>query len=125
MFDGKTLKGWKVNSENPQTFSVEDGAIKVEALVLTSFMGQTAMPSSKTLNLSVKLKLPKMLMRESSFTLNFKTGAGPHRVMNAKSMPPKRTGVRRVVFIAFRMSKNPGTRTTNGLHTTSKSKEKK
>ncbi len=29
MFDGKTLEGWKVNSENPETFSVEDGAIKV------------------------------------------------------------------------------------------------
>ena len=29
MFDGKTLKGWKVNTENPKTFSVVDGAIKV------------------------------------------------------------------------------------------------
>jgi hypothetical protein len=29
MFDGKTLAGWKVNAENPETFSVEDGAIKV------------------------------------------------------------------------------------------------
>ena len=29
MFDGKSLDGWKVNTENPQTFSVEDGAIKV------------------------------------------------------------------------------------------------
>jgi hypothetical protein len=29
MFDGKTLDGWKVNIENPKTFSVEDSAIKV------------------------------------------------------------------------------------------------
>ena len=29
MFDGKTLDGWKVNTENPSTFSVEDGTIKV------------------------------------------------------------------------------------------------
>lgn len=29
MFDGKSLKGWKVNTENPKTFSVEGGAIKV------------------------------------------------------------------------------------------------
>ena len=29
MFDGKSLEGWKVNTENPETFSVEDGAIKV------------------------------------------------------------------------------------------------
>ncbi|MES2456540.1 MAG: DUF1080 domain-containing protein [Bacteroidota bacterium] len=28
LFDGKTLDGWKKN-QNPQTFSVEDGAIKV------------------------------------------------------------------------------------------------
>ncbi len=28
LFDGKTLSGWKVN-ENPETFSVEDGAIVV------------------------------------------------------------------------------------------------
>ena len=28
LFDGKTLNGWKI-SENPETFSVEDGAIKV------------------------------------------------------------------------------------------------
>ena len=29
MFDGKTLDGWKVNTENPKTFSVVDGTIKV------------------------------------------------------------------------------------------------
>ncbi len=29
MFDGKTLEGWKVNTENPDTFSVEGGTIKV------------------------------------------------------------------------------------------------
>jgi hypothetical protein len=29
MFDGKTLDGWKVNIENPKSFSVEDGVIKV------------------------------------------------------------------------------------------------
>src|SRR3546814_20859090 len=28
LFDGKTLDGWKVN-ENPETFSVDDGAIVV------------------------------------------------------------------------------------------------
>lgn len=29
LFDGKTLAGWKVNEENPATFSVENKAIKV------------------------------------------------------------------------------------------------
>lgn len=29
MFDGKTLSGWKVNEENPNTFSIENGTIKV------------------------------------------------------------------------------------------------
>lgn len=32
LFDGKTLNGWKVN-ENPQTFSVKDGAIVVNGKV--------------------------------------------------------------------------------------------
>ncbi len=32
LFDGKTLNGWKVN-ENPQTFSVKDGAIVVNGSV--------------------------------------------------------------------------------------------
>jgi hypothetical protein len=29
LFDGRTLMGWEANSENPTSFSVEDGAIKV------------------------------------------------------------------------------------------------
>ena len=29
LFDGKTFAGWRVNEENPTTFSIEDGTIKV------------------------------------------------------------------------------------------------
>ena len=29
LFDGRTLMGWESNPENPESFSVEDGAIKV------------------------------------------------------------------------------------------------
>jgi Domain of Unknown Function (DUF1080) len=29
LFDGKTFAGWRVNEENPNTFSIEDGTIKV------------------------------------------------------------------------------------------------
>lgn len=29
LFDGKTFTGWKVNEENPATFSIENGTIKV------------------------------------------------------------------------------------------------
>lgn len=29
LFDGKSFAGWKVNEENPSTFSIEDGTIKV------------------------------------------------------------------------------------------------
>jgi hypothetical protein len=29
LFDGKTFTGWRVNEENPKTFSIEDGLIKV------------------------------------------------------------------------------------------------
>jgi hypothetical protein len=29
LFDGKSLNGWKANEENPSSFTIEDGAIKV------------------------------------------------------------------------------------------------
>jgi hypothetical protein len=29
LFDGKSFAGWRVNEENPKTFSIEDGTIKV------------------------------------------------------------------------------------------------
>lgn len=29
LFDGRTLMGWQANSENPTSFSIEDGAIKI------------------------------------------------------------------------------------------------
>jgi hypothetical protein len=29
LFDGKSFDGWKVNEENPSTFTIEDGTIKV------------------------------------------------------------------------------------------------
>lgn len=29
LFDGKSLQGWKANEENPDSFSIEDGAIKI------------------------------------------------------------------------------------------------
>lgn len=30
LFDGRTLMGWQSNPENPESFSIEDGAIKVK-----------------------------------------------------------------------------------------------
>ncbi len=30
LFDGKTFKGWKVNEENPSTFTIDNGTIKVD-----------------------------------------------------------------------------------------------
>lgn len=30
LFDGKTMNGWQINEENPATFSIEDGTIKVK-----------------------------------------------------------------------------------------------
>ena len=38
MFDGKTLNGWKVNTENPSTFSVEDGTIKVVGVLVVALL---------------------------------------------------------------------------------------
>ena len=40
MFDGKTLDGWKVNTENPKTFSVEDGTIKIDGPRTHLFYGK-------------------------------------------------------------------------------------
>ncbi|MGB0645287.1 MAG: family 16 glycoside hydrolase, partial [Akkermansiaceae bacterium] len=59
MFDGKTLKGWKVNSENPQTFSVEDGAIKVEGPRAHLFYGADGNAKFKNFEFECEVKTAK------------------------------------------------------------------
>ena len=59
MFDGKTLKGWKVNSESPQTFSVEDGAIKVEGPRAHLFYGADGNAKFKNFEFECEVKTAK------------------------------------------------------------------
>jgi hypothetical protein len=56
MFDGKTLDGWKVNTENPATFSVEDGAIKVAGPRTHLFYGTDGNAKFKDFELECEVK---------------------------------------------------------------------
>lgn len=55
LFDGKTFAGWKVNEENPATFSIENGAIKV-AGERTHLFYEGAVGNHNFKNFELKLK---------------------------------------------------------------------
>ena len=59
MFDGKTLDGWKVNKENPDTFSVEDGAIKVFGPRTHLFYGEDGNAKFKDFEFECEVKTTK------------------------------------------------------------------
>jgi hypothetical protein len=59
MFDGKTLEGWKVNSENPETFSVEEGAIKVKGPRAHLFYGEDGNAKFKNFEFECECKTAK------------------------------------------------------------------
>jgi hypothetical protein len=57
LFDGKTFTGWKVNTENPSTFSIEDGLIKVAGDRTHLFYdGSVANHNFKNFQLKLKAK---------------------------------------------------------------------
>lgn len=57
LFDGKTFTGWKVNTENPSTFSIEDGLIKVAGERTHLFYdGSVANHNFKNFQLKLKAK---------------------------------------------------------------------
>ncbi len=57
LFDGKTFTGWKVNTENPSTFSIEDGLIKVAGDRTHLFYdGSVANHNFKNFQLKLKVK---------------------------------------------------------------------
>ncbi|MFA7471631.1 MAG: DUF1080 domain-containing protein [Spirosomataceae bacterium] len=59
LFDGSTLNGWKVG-ENPQTFSVEDGAIKVAGpRSHLYYMGEVSNHEFKNFELKARVKTTK------------------------------------------------------------------
>ena len=59
MFDGKTLDGWKVNTENPETFSVEDGTIKVNGNRAHLFYGEDGNAKFKDFEFECEVKTEK------------------------------------------------------------------
>ncbi len=59
LFDGKTFAGWKVNEENPATFSIEDGMIKV-AGDRTHLFYEGAVANHDFKNFELKLKAKTM-----------------------------------------------------------------
>ena len=56
MFDGKTMKGWKVNPENPETFSVKNGAIKVQGKRGHLFYGEDGNAKFKNFEFECEVK---------------------------------------------------------------------
>ncbi len=56
LFDGKTLDGWKVTEENPQSFRVEDGAIVAEGPRAHLFYDGVHGNSFEDFELSLKVK---------------------------------------------------------------------
>ena len=84
MFDGKTLDGWKVNTENPKTFSVVDGTIKFLVRELICFTEKMVMQSSRTLSLSVRLRPRKEPMQVFFSTLLIRRMDGLKLVMRPK-----------------------------------------
>ncbi len=59
MFDGKTMKGWKVNPENPETFSVKNGAIKVQGKRGHLFYGEDGNAKFKNFEFECEVKTAK------------------------------------------------------------------
>lgn len=59
MFDGKTLEGWKVTTENPETFSVEDGAIKVNGERAHLFYGEDGKAKFKNFEFEAEVMTKK------------------------------------------------------------------
>jgi len=59
MFDGETLEGWKVSTENPGTFSVEDGAIKVFGPRAHLFYGEEGNAKFKDFEFECEVKTAK------------------------------------------------------------------
>ena len=59
MFDGKTLDGWKVNTENPKTFSVVDGTIKVFGPRAHMFYGKDGDAKFKDFEFECEVKTAK------------------------------------------------------------------
>ena len=80
LFDGKTFTGWKVNTENPSTFSIEDGLIKV-AGERTHLFYEGSVANHDFKNFQLKLKAKTMPGSNSGIFI--------HTVYQEKGWPNK------------------------------------
>ena len=80
LFDGKTFTGWKVNTENPSTFSIEDGLIKVEG-ERTHLFYEGPVANHNFRNFQLKLKAKTMPGSNSGIFI--------HTVYQEKGWPNK------------------------------------
>jgi Domain of Unknown Function (DUF1080) len=80
LFDGKTFTGWKVNEENPATFSIEDGTIKV-AGERTHLFYEGTVANHDFKNFELKLKAKTMFGSNSGIFI--------HTIYQATGWPNK------------------------------------
>lgn len=108
MFDGKTLKGWKVNSENPSTFSVEEGAIKVKGPRTHLFYGEDGNAKFKDFEFECEVKTAKNANAGIFFHTKYQESGWPshgHEAqVNATHKDWRKTGS----IYSFKDLKEPG-----------------
>ena len=108
MFDGKSLKGWKVNSENPKTFSVEDGAIKVVGPRAHLFYGEDGNAKFKNFEFECEVKTAKNANAGIFFHTAFQDKGWPsvgyEAQVNATQKDWRKTGS----IYSFKDLKEPG-----------------
>jgi len=96
MFDGKTLKGWKVNPENPETFSVEDGAIKVQGKRTHLFYGEDGDARFKNFEFECEVKTAENANAGIFFHTKYQAEGWPEHgheaQINASHKDPRKTG---------------------------------
>ena len=125
MFDGKTLEGWKVNTENPKTFSVVDGTIKVFGPRAHMFYGKDGNAKFKDFEFECEVKTAKGANAGIFSTLLIRRMDGLKLVMRPRSMQRIPIGERQLVSIVSKMLKKHLMQMMSGSLTISKLLEKK
>ena len=108
MFDGKSLDGWKVNSENPKSFSVEDGVIKVFGPRTHLFYGKDGNAKFKDFEFEAEVKTAKGANSGIFFHTQYQDkgwpGVGYEAQVNATQRDWRKTGS----VYSFQDVKEPG-----------------
>jgi hypothetical protein len=97
MFNGTDLSGWKSNDENPDCFSVEDGALKVSGgRAHLFYVGETGDASFTDFEFKAKVKTMPNSNSGIYFHTEFQENGWPDKgyeaQVNATHQDPKKTG---------------------------------